>query len=301
MRASHVAVPVLGMIVGVFACTPYSGAASASGEGDGGSVVSEQEGGAADASGVGSADASADASGSTDAGADGGPLPIVPIAFVQNVGAVHSDVSTSTLTLVVSNAVAAGDLLVARFAANAFSMSPTTITDAAGDTWHLDANISNGADGTNQVWSTRAAAGLTKGTNIVFSFSADVEPYTLVIDEFRGSELAWPALAADNAGVLHVGASATDATTDTLAFDVAARTHVLAIGVVFLQDDNNYKDNTSDGGAIWQPLTRDLVLNMLQGNLGTCGAFQIVGPKGQVTYAPNLGVSQNSVETIVLY
>jgi hypothetical protein len=301
MRGSFAAVAVLGIMVGVFACTPFSGQSSASGDGDGGSVVAAQDGGA-DASASVKTDASADASADAgaEAGADAGPA--APIAFVQNVGLAHSDPSTTSLTVTIANAVAAGDLLIARFAANELSATPTTITDTAGDTWHLDAAVSNGTIGTNEVWSTRAAAPLAKNATIVFTFGANAEPYTLVIDEFRGSELASPALAADKTGVTHINGTASDATSDTLSFDVAKRTQVLAIGVVFLQDDSNYSDDPGDAGVpIWQPLTHDSISNITYGTLANCGAYGVVGPKGMVTYAPSLGVMQSSIETIVLY
>jgi hypothetical protein len=293
---------MLAVVLRVAACAPFAGTSTESD--DGGGAGSEPEGGGADASAVVSADASrdssADASGDA-ASAEAGPT--VPIAFVQNLGVVHSASGTTMLRLTLTASTTAGDLIVARFGANAQSTADPSIVDTANDVWHLDANVSNGTIGNNQVWSTRASAGLVTGAVIVATFSGNAAPYTLVVDEFRGSELAQPAIAADNTGVMHVNLSQSDTTTDSLMFDAANRKQALAIGVVFLEDDSAYQEDTSDaGGATWHSLTSDFVTSPGVANLGNHGAYAVVGGgKGTVTYAPGLGVMQASVETMVVY
>jgi hypothetical protein len=273
MRASLASIALLAAV----GCTPFSGI-----------QTSDSDGGALPAD-AGSTDASAHA--------DGNSIAPATVTFVQNLGVAHSTSTTATtLALTVGGDAAAADLLVARFATNTFSPTAVQVSDSIGDTWHLDADISSGGVGRNQVWSTRVGAGLNRGSQIVFSFGADTQPYSLVVDEFRGPELASQALAADTKGVVHVGATASSSTTDTLSVDASGRTQLLAIGVVFVATNGTYVDNPNDGGDPWQPLTADYV-----SGLGNHGAYKVYGAKADVTYAPLLGQPQNNVETIVVY
>ncbi len=198
---------------------------------------------------------------------DATPSGATGIAYVGRVASATGTVSArgTTAVLTVSSAgVQSGDAVLgsALFGSTTSLTGPVTITDAAGDAYHVDRDVNDGTSKDRMIaFSTIATAPLAAGSAIRFTFPASTN-YHINADEFSG------------VGVAEVGGAAATGTATTWSSGTATAAQA---GDLFFGAVGNESGNAPTWAAGWTTLP---ILTIGKDHLGA--GYRIASATGGV-------------------
>ncbi|MFD1145982.1 hypothetical protein [Saccharothrix hoggarensis] len=226
---------------------------------------------------------------------------MAPLSWVKNVGTAGS-VSTTATTLSVSvpaGGVAAGRLLVVRFAAYGYGTGVVSVADSRGNTYQLDLSHNGSSLGINAMFSCRTTTALLAGDLITVTHPADQEHYALAVDEFSG---AHPTAWMWQAGPPSTGVSASPSFTVTPAAEPPSSLMVVGLlSGTALSTDVYTEDADTAGGDSWHTLTASFA-PAGSTNASVQGAYKIpTDTTAAQQWSPVLSTSRFWAGGLVLY